>query len=168
MHQESLSLCFLCLLLGQEGRERSQPWCSPFCSSCCPWSNLPHPGAAAAWCCGGLLPCAPLESPWWVSVCQFFQCANSFSEHGLLFIFSWSRHWSYPSTSPGGLVYLSVFAYYKTFGPVFSVTKVRIPHSQEYWSSWHLAQLIAERSTPVVAQRANSVLGAAWWASLSL
>lgn len=65
--------------------------------------------------------------------------AHSFSERGLLFVFSWSSSWSYPSTSPGGLVCLSVFAYYKTFGPVVSVIKVRIPRSQEYWSSWHLA-----------------------------
>lgn len=49
-HRESLALCFLCLLLGQEDRECSQPWCSPFPGSCCLWNNLPHPGAAAAWC----------------------------------------------------------------------------------------------------------------------
>lgn len=109
LHRESLSLCFLCLLLGQEGRECSQPWCSLFRGSRCPWSNLPYPGAAPAQCYGAVLPHAPLDSPQWVAVCQ---PSHSFSERGLLFVFRWSSSWSYPSTSPGGLVCLSVFAYY--------------------------------------------------------
>lgn len=58
LHWESLSLCFLCLLLSQEGPECSQPWCSPFHGSCCLWRKLPHPGAAPAWSCGwGPSPC---------------------------------------------------------------------------------------------------------------
>lgn len=67
-------------------------------------SNLPYPGAAPAQCCGGVFPHAPLDSPWWVAVCQ---PAHSFSERGLLFVFSWSSLWLYPSTSPGDLVCLS-------------------------------------------------------------
>lgn len=87
---------------------------------------------------GGVLPHAPLDSPRWVAVSQ---PAHSFSERGLLFVFSWSNFC---------LVCLPVFAYSRTFGPVSSVIKVRIPPSREYWSSWHLAQLVAERSTPVL------------------
>lgn len=101
-----------------------------------------------AWCCGGSFPCTSRQPTVGCSL-----PAHSFSKHGLLFIFS---SWSYPATSPGGLGCLSVFAYYKTFGPVSSVIKVKVAPSGEYWSSWHLAQLMAERSTPVLAQRADS------------
>lgn len=116
-HQESLSLCFLCLLLGQEGESApSLGALFPVASaalgaishiqeqSSISRSNLPYPGAAPAQCCGGVFPHAPLDSPRWVAVCQ---PARSFSERGLLFVFSWSSLWLYPSTSPGDLVCLS-------------------------------------------------------------
>lgn len=119
-HQESLSLCFLCFLLGV----------LPASLLSFLWLLLPLELSPTPRSCSGLV-------LWWApSLCTSgwptVGCslpAHSFSERGLLFVFSWSSSWSYPSISPGGLVCLSVFAYYKTFGPVVSIIEVRIPHS---------------------------------------
>ena len=98
-----------------------------------------------------------------------FQSVFCFSfSAGVALVLTPGVHLTLGNTSPRGLVRLSVFAYYKTFGPVSSVMKVRSPPAREYRSSWLLAQLIAERSMPVLAQAADPMSGADRWLSLCL
>lgn len=171
LHRESLALCFLCLFLGQEGRERSQP--NTLSSPRLPLPSKQSPMAGS---------CSPAAGSFPVHLrtarggLQYAGAASLPVPSRSVFCFSFSAgvalaltpgvHLKLGNTSPRALVRLSMFAYYKTFGPVSSLIKVRSPPPRDYRSGLRLARSTAERSTPVLPRAADPTPGAARWLSL--